>query len=287
MQTEARLVDADSHSAFPAAPWSQCTAPQVRTPEILPHLRHAAARHGVARRDAKPSPAGAALKRTRAGAPHRILIIDDHPIVRQGLRRLIEQEKDLTVCGEAASSGEGKAAIRDLKPDVIIVDITLREGDGVELVKEAHARDPMLPILVLSMHDEMLYAERMLAAGATGYIMKQAESGQFLAALRRVLQHRIYVSEVVGTSIIEKFTGGVHSANPVDVLSDREVQIMQMIGRGLTTRQAAQELNLSVKTIESHRQHIKRKLNLASGTQLLQYAMNWFSGSDVKGAQRA
>jgi DNA-binding NarL/FixJ family response regulator len=230
-------------------------------------------------RDAKPARGGLAQKSSKAGAQQRVLIIDDHPIVRQGLRRLLEEERDLVVCGEAASAGEAKAAIRDLKPDVIIVDITLRDGDGIELVKDSHARNPMLPILVLSMHDEMLYAERLLAAGATGYIMKQADAAQFLTALRRVLDRHIYVSEAVNNSIIKKFTsGGIHSADPLDRLSDREVQILQMIGRGLTTRQVALDLNLSVKTIESHRQHIKRKLNLASGAQLLQYAMNCFSG---------
>lgn len=213
---------------------------------------------------------------------NRVLIVDDHPIVRQGLRRLIEQEDDLSVCGEAETTREAKAAIRELKPDVVIVDISLKQGDGIELVKDARAHYPALPLLVLSMHDESIYAERMLSAGANGYIMKQAASDQFLVALRRVLEGGIYVSEVVGNSMIQKFaSGGAYiSANPIDRLSNRELQILHMIGRGLSTRQAAEALNLSVKTVESHRQRIKRKLNLSTGSQLVQYAVNWFSGRE-------
>ncbi len=217
---------------------------------------------------------------------HRVLIVDDHPIVRQGLRRLIDQEEDLAVCGEAESTREAKAAIRELKPEVVIVDISLKQGDGIELVKDARAHFPSLPILVLSMHDETIYAERMLSAGANGYIMKQAASDQFLVALRRVLEGGIYVSEVVGNSMIQKFaSGGAYiSANPIDRLSNRELQILHMIGRGLSTRKAAEALNLSVKTVESHRQRIKRKLNLATGSQLVQYAVNWFSGREAGSA---
>lgn len=224
-------------------------------------------------------------KTADAGTPRgksRVLIVDDHPIVRQGLRRLIEQEEDLTVCGEAETTREAKSAIRELRPDVVIVDISLKQGDGIELVKDARAHYPTLPLLVLSMHDESIYAERMLSAGANGYIMKQAASDQFLVALRRVLEGGIYVSEVVGNSMIQKFaSGGAYiSANPIDRLSNRELQILHMIGRGLSTRQAAEALNLSVKTVESHRQRIKRKLNLSTGSQLVQYAVNWFSGRE-------
>jgi DNA-binding NarL/FixJ family response regulator len=218
-----------------------------------------------------------------ARARRRVLIVDDHPIVRQGLSRLIDQEDDLAVCGEAESAREAKGAIRDLKPEAVIVDISLKQGDGIELVKDARAHYPTLPILVLSMHDETIYAERMLSAGANGYIMKQAASDQFLVALRRVLDGGIYVSEAVGNSMIQKFaSGGSYiSANPIDRLSNRELQILHMIGRGLSTRQAADTLNLSVKTVESHRQRIKRKLNLTTGSQLVQYAVNWFSGREA------
>jgi DNA-binding NarL/FixJ family response regulator len=212
----------------------------------------------------------------------RVLIVDDHPIVRQGLRRLIEQEDDLAVCGEAETTRDAKTAIRELKPDIVIVDISLKQGDGIELVKDTRAHHQSLPVLVLSMHEETIYAERMLAAGASGYIMKQAASDQFLVALRRVLAGGIYVSEAVGNSMIQKFAaGGTYaSANPIDRLSNRELQILHMIGKGLSTREAADALNLSIKTVESHRQRIKRKLNLSTGSQLVQYAVNWFSGRD-------
>jgi len=209
----------------------------------------------------------------------RVLIVDDHPIVRQGLCRVMDNEEDLTVCGEAETVRDARAAIKDLAPDVMIADLSLKQGDGIELVRDVRAHYPQLPILVLSMHDESIYAERMLAAGANGYIMKQAASEQFLIALRRVLDGGIYVSEAVGNNMIQKFAAGGSyiSANPIDRLSNRELQILHMIGKGMSTREAAQSLNLSIKTVESHRQRIKRKLNLTTGTQLVQYAVNWFS----------
>ena len=217
---------------------------------------------------------------------HQILIVDDHPIVREGLRRIIGQERNLAVCGEAESPREAMTAIRELKPDVVIVDISLKEGDGIELIKDARAQNPTLPILVLSMHDETIYAERMLSAGANGYVMKQAASDQFLMALRRVLRGGIYVSEVVSNRVIRKLaSGGAYgSENPIDRLSNRELQILQMIGRGLSTREAAEDLSLSVKTVESHRQRIRRKLNLANGSQLVRYAVSWISRPEAGAA---
>ena len=214
--------------------------------------------------------------------PRRVLIVDDHPIVRQGLRRIMENEDDLIVCGEAETARDARTAIKELAPDVVIADISLRQGDGIELVRDVRAHHPQLPILVLSMHDETIYAERMLSAGANGYIMKQAASEQFLISLRRVLDGHIYVSEAVGNNMIQKFAaGGAHvSSNPIDRLSNRELQILHMIGKGMSTRETAHSLNLSIKTVESHRQRIKRKLNLNTGTQLVQYAVNWFTGRD-------
>jgi len=219
----------------------------------------------------------------------RVLIVDDHPIVRQGLCRVLEHEEDLAVCGEAESARDARIAIKELKPDVVIADISLKQGDGIELVRDVRAHHPRLPILVLSMHDETIYAERMLSAGANGYIMKQAASDQFLISLRRVLDGNIYVSETVGNHMIQRFaTGGTHqSANPIDRLSNREMQILHMIGRGMSTRETALALNLSIKTVESHRQRIKRKLNLTTGTQLVQYAINWFSGREARDASTA
>jgi DNA-binding NarL/FixJ family response regulator len=164
----------------------------------------------------------------------------------------------------------------------VIADISLKQGDGIELVRDVRAHHPQLPILVLSMHDETIYAERMLSAGANGYIMKQAASEQFLVSLRRVLDGGIYVSEAVGNNMIQKFAAGGSyiSANPIDRLSNRELQILHMIGKGMSTRETAHSLNLSIKTVESHRQRIKRKLNLTTGTQLVQYAVNWFTGRE-------
>ena len=221
-------------------------------------------------------------KKTRASAARvraRILIVDDHPIVRLGLGQLIGEEEDMAVCGEATSAPAAKAAIRELKPDAVVVDISLKQGDGIELVRESRAKHPTLPILVLSNHDEKIYAERMLSAGASGYIMKRAPPDEFLRALRRVLGGSVYVSAQVGDTIIQKFvyTGTRISANPIDRLSNRELQILQMIGRGLSTREAAEALRLSVKTLESHRQRIKRKLNLVTGSQLVQFAVSWYS----------
>ncbi len=209
----------------------------------------------------------------------RILIVDDHPILRQGLRRVMEQQPDLVVCGEVETVRDARAAIRDLNPDAVIADISLRQGDGIELLREVRAHHPQLPILMLSIHDETIYAERMLAAGANGYLMKQADGDQFLIALRRVLDGGIYVSEAVSTHMIQKFAsgGGYAAANPMDRLSNRELQILHMIGKGMSTREIAQSLSLSVKTVESHRQRIKRKLNLATAIQLVQCAVNWFS----------
>jgi len=214
----------------------------------------------------------------------QILIVDDHPIVRQGLRRMFEAETDLAVCGEADSEPAAREAIRAKKPDIVVVDLSLERGDGIELVRQMHAEMPELRMLVLSMHDETIYAERLLAAGAMGYIMKQAASDQLLIAVRRVLDGRTYVSETVQRSLDQRAGENRSETNdPVSRLSNREVQILNMIGRGMSSREIAQEFTLSVKTIESHRQTIKHKLGLATNSQLLQYAMKWFSG----GTQRS
>jgi DNA-binding NarL/FixJ family response regulator len=218
----------------------------------------------------------------RAGStPRRVLIVDDHPIVRQGLRRMIDPEPDLIVCGEAQSEREARAAIRKLDPDVVIVDISLAQGDGLELVRDVHAQRPELPMLVLSMHDEMIYAERLLAAGASGYIMKQAASDQLIIALRQVLGGGTYLSEALASTLGnqegERTPLPGASSDPIDRLSNRELQVLSLIGRGLSSREAADALGVSVKTVESHRQSLKRKLNLITNAQLLQYAINWYA----------
>jgi DNA-binding NarL/FixJ family response regulator len=194
----------------------------------------------------------------------------------------MEGEDDLSVCGEAETARAARSGIKELRPDGVIIDITLKQGDGVELVRDVRAHHPELPILVLSMHDEAIYAERLLSAGANGYIMKSAASEQFLEALRRVLDGRIYLSESVSNNMIQKLAAGAtYISNPIDRLSNREVQILHMIGKGMSTKETAHSLNLSIKTVESHRQRIKRKLNLNTGTQLVQYAVNWFTGREA------
>jgi DNA-binding NarL/FixJ family response regulator len=217
-----------------------------------------------------------------ARASRRILIVDDHPVTRLGLRHVIESQRDLAVCGEADTVRDARSAIKELNPDAVVADISLKQGDGIELVREVRAHHPKLPVLVFSSHDETIYAERMLAAGANGYIMKQSAADQVLNALRRVLSGGIFVSEAIGNSMIQRFAtdGGYAAANPIDRLSNREVQILHMIGKGMSTRETALSLNLSVKTIESHRQRIKRKLNLNNATQLMQCAVNWFGNGN-------
>ncbi len=216
------------------------------------------------------------------GPRRSVLIVDDHPIVRQGLRRLIESEPDLEVCGETDTAREAKSLIRALAPDAVIIDISLRQGDGLELLADTRAKYRSLPMLVLSMHDEVIYAERVIASGASGYIMKQAASEQFLVALRQVLGGGVYLSDAVRANRAEKLASGHpgQSARPVDSLTNRELQVLHMVGKGLSTRQTAEALSLSIKTIESHRQRIKRKLNLRTSSQLMQYAVNWCAGRD-------
>ncbi|MGH8228390.1 MAG: response regulator [Steroidobacteraceae bacterium] len=216
-----------------------------------------------------------------AGKIRRVLLVDDHPIVRQGLRRMIDPEPDLAVCGEAQSEREARAAIRELDPDAVIVDISLVQGDGLELVRDVHAQRPDLPMLVLSMHDETIYAGRLLAVGASGYIMKQAASEQLLAALRRVLDGGTYVSEELTYQAVPGAEGeGAAGAasDPIGRLSNRELQVLSLIGRGLSSREAAETLGVSIKTVESHRQSLKRKLNLLSNVQLLRFSINWYLG---------
>jgi DNA-binding NarL/FixJ family response regulator len=205
----------------------------------------------------------------------RVLIVDDHPVVRQGLRSLLENTDDLTVCGEADTAMGARTAIDQLHPDVLICDISLRQVDGIALVRRLRAHYPQLPILVLSALDEIIYAARMLALGVSGYIMKQASTEQFLVSLRRVLEGNIYVSDAVSNGMLSRFAGGPShlSADPIERLSNRELQVLHMIGKGASTRETAQLLHLSIKTVESHRQRIKRKLNLSTGVQLLRYAV--------------
>ena len=206
-----------------------------------------------------------------------VLIVDDHPILRQGLAQLLNGEPDFLVCGEAENARKAMAAIAELKPDIAIIDITLQGTNGIELIKNIVAQWPELPILVLSMHDESLYAERALRAGAKGYVMKQEATEKLTGALRRIINGQIYVSEKLADKMMRKAIDGkaMQDASPVSILSDRELEVLQLIGQGHGTRQIAEDLNLSVKTIESHRAQIKEKLNLKTAPEMVRFAVQW------------
>jgi len=208
---------------------------------------------------------------------HPLLILDDHPMMRTGLAQLIANEPDLKVAAEAGTARQALDAVMKLKLDLILLDISLPDKNGLELIKDILALKPEVPVLVVSMHDESLYAERVLRAGARGYIMKQEGGKKFLQAIRRVLQGAIYVSEIMSSQILETFSGrhpGETTA-PLARLSDREFEVFQLIARGADTHAMAAQLRVSVKTIEAHRVHIKEKLQLKTATELVRYAVRW------------
>lgn len=207
----------------------------------------------------------------------KILIVDDHPIVRQGLRVLIDNEDGLMVSDDAEDASKAMEAIRKLEPDMAIVDISLNGKNGLELIKDIKIRSPHVAILALSMHDESLYAERALRAGARGYIMKEEAPENLCAAIHKVLNGQIYVSEQIATKMVLKSVrGGANTCtSAIERLSDRELEVLNLIGQGHGTRQIAEKLYLSVKTIETYRAHIKEKLNLKDAVELLYYAIQW------------
>jgi DNA-binding NarL/FixJ family response regulator len=204
-------------------------------------------------------------------------VVDDHPIVRQGLALLINREADLVVCGEAEEMHTAMQQILTTHPDIVVVDISLSGPDGLELLKSIRTRHPHLPVLILSMHDESIYAERALRAGANGYIMKQEATEKVLEALRRIVNREIYVSDRVANKMLQQYIGGntVAQRSPVADLTDRELEVFRLIGGGHSTRQIAEELRLSVKTVESYQAHIKEKLSLRSARELMQHAIQW------------
>jgi DNA-binding NarL/FixJ family response regulator len=212
-----------------------------------------------------------------APAIRRILIVDDHPVVRQGIKHLLEQEPDLRICAEAESAGEALQAVQKHKPDLVLVDISLKGTDGIELTKWIRAQDERLPILVLSMHDENLYAERALRAGAYGYLMKAEVGDKIILAVRKVLKGEIYLSDKIGQHILHEVSGRTapRGDSPIRQLSDRELEVFRLIGQGHGTREIAGMLHLSIKTIETYRSHIKDKLGLANATQLVRTAAQW------------
>ena len=213
---------------------------------------------------------------TSSSGKARVLLVDDHPIVRQGLGQLINEEPDLSVCAEAEDFQQALASL-DCNPDVAIVDISLKERSGIELIKEIRSRKPQLPILVLSMHDESLHAERVLRAGAKGYIMKQEATEQVMNAIRKVLKGEVYLSDKMASRMVNRLVAGPQNigGSPIERLSDREFEVFQMIGQGTGPSEIAEKLGLSVKTVETHRERIKEKLNLATGSELIRYAMQY------------
>jgi DNA-binding NarL/FixJ family response regulator len=207
----------------------------------------------------------------------RVLIVDDHPIVREGYARLISAQPDLDVCGEASDSTEALQLVDSQLPDVVIVDITLRSGTGIELCKQIRDRSPHVRLLVCSIHDESLYADRALRAGAMGYISKEQPASEVLEAIRRVASGRIALSPRMTERLLSRAVGAEQPVeqSPIDRLSDRELEVFELIGQGQTTHQIANKLHLSPKTVESYRENLKKKLELKSGTELTRHAVQW------------
>lgn len=212
----------------------------------------------------------------------KVYIVDDHPIVRHGLRELIEQEGDLAVCGEAEDGPEALNALNQLRPDIILLDISLKTTSGIDLVGPIHEKAEGVPVLILSMHDEVRFAERSLKAGAQGYIMKQDPPENLILAIRRVLEGDIYLSEGMTSRMLKKVASGTsqQELSPADILSSRELEIFTLIGQGKGTREVAEMLDLSVKTVDAHRANIKKKLDLKSATELVQRAITWTLSRD-------
>ena len=206
-----------------------------------------------------------------------IFLVDDHPLVREWLTNLINQQEGMTVCGEAENIAQARERIDATHPDVAIIDILLAGGSGIELIKDLKIRQPDLKMIVLSMHDELLYAERALRAGARGYVMKRETTGKIVTAIRNVLAGRLAVSDRVSQFIAERYVGGLPAGNdsPMTLLSDRELEVFQMLGKGRETKQIADELHISLKTIQTYCARIKEKLQLANATELMHEAFRW------------
>jgi DNA-binding NarL/FixJ family response regulator len=211
-------------------------------------------------------------------AKKRVLIVDDHSVLREGLRMLIDQQPDLVVCGEAADAVEAMQAVAKLRPELVLVDLSLVGSSGLELIKDIKTQHPNVHMLVLSLHDEALYAERVVRAGARGYVMKRSSSADLLNAMREVLKGNVYLSENMATRIMRQVFGHRNvdpERNSIDALSDRELEVFQLLGEGHGTQEIARRLRLSMKTVSCYRQNIKNKLNLKDSTELVQHAIHW------------
>ncbi len=214
----------------------------------------------------------------RSAKKKKVLVVDDHPIIREGLTDMINKEDDVMVCGCAQNISETMAAIKKLKPDIVTVDISLGEDSGLELIKDIKIQFPSLAILALSMHKEHFYAERALRAGAKGYITKQEATKKVVMAIRTVLGGRLYLSEEIKEKVLYKLVSDTKSdavGSPIDRLTDRELEVFSLLGQGKGSRQIAEQLHLSIKTIETYRSRIKEKLNLTGASELLQRAFQW------------
>ncbi len=207
----------------------------------------------------------------------RVLVVDDHPVVRGGLIRLIDQQSDLVCCGEASSAADVLADAARLKPDIIILDLRLKGADGLELIKSLRMRNPALRILILSQYDAPLYVERALHCGALGYVVKEQAAEELLEAIRTVLRGEVYLTRAMAARLLHKFVGKPTKASRSDInsLTDRELHVLQSLGAGKSTRQVALDLKLSIKTIETHRENIKRKLGLKGAAELVHFANEW------------
>jgi len=207
----------------------------------------------------------------------KIVLVDDHPIVRHGLRRLIADEPDLEVCGETSTAAEALSVIESTGPNLVLIDVSLEEGSGLELIKQIKASYPAVRMLVVSMHDESLFADRALSAGAMGYITKQKATTDLVQAIRQVLDGRVYLSERMTSRMLYRLVDKEQPSedNPIERLSDRELEVFELIGQGVSTRKIAERLHISVKTVETHRENIKRKLDLEANLELIRWAVQW------------
>lgn len=206
----------------------------------------------------------------------RVLLVDDHEIVRSGLADLLDSESDLLVCGQASGAPEAMTLLRETHPHIVIVDLSLDDGSGIDLVKHIKAADPTVKMIVFSMHDDTLYAERALHAGAMGYVNKNEPLDRILKAIREVQANRVFVNERIANRVLRRVArreDRPHS--PVESLSDRELEVLELIGEGMTTREIGEKLHLSIKTIDTYREHLKTKLELGSATELVRYAVAW------------
>ena len=217
----------------------------------------------------------------------RVLIIDDHPLLRQGIGKLIEAENDFTVCGEADEARKAVAALAECKPDVVVLDVSLKGASGIEALKNLKTHSPTTKVLIFSMHDEKVYAPRALRAGASGYLMKQESPEKVLTALRKIVRGETYLSDEMANRMLSQLAAGrTGIASPMETLSDRELEVFTLMGQGNSTREISEKLGLSIKTIESHRAHIKEKLNIQTATELLRSAVDWVRNESAAGAEQ-